>query len=324
MSRMNRKQITAGNEVAEIKEFVLGGYPQKVLIEGKKKENPVVIALHGGPGMPIPFAVGCRGMFPVFTDHVTMVYWDQLGCGINNYPITDDFQIAHFVQMTVDLVREVKRMFASNKLILLGVSWGSILAAKAAAQAGDMVNRVITYGQVLCDMTFNEEVYRCLNASKLPVGKKAKLSEFQSRDRHTVEEAVLVMKWIRKYTEGYQCRNGEKAPVGSMIKGLMTSPDYTFKDFKAVIINGYRGNKSLIRELTETDLRNTFTKIKQPYLILQGSTDIVTPTKIVTDFVTGAHQPNISCRIIENCGHMPDMAGMRIILQECIENDKDK
>ena len=52
-----RKQIIESNEVSQIFTFTLGGIPQKVLIEGKKKDLPVVIALHGGPGSPIPFSV---------------------------------------------------------------------------------------------------------------------------------------------------------------------------------------------------------------------------------------------------------------------------
>ena len=34
-----------------------------MLIEGKSKDNPIVITLHGGPGTPIPFSVGCRGLY---------------------------------------------------------------------------------------------------------------------------------------------------------------------------------------------------------------------------------------------------------------------
>ncbi len=37
--------------------FELGGYTQKVLIEGKSKNLPIVIVLHGVPRTPIPFPV---------------------------------------------------------------------------------------------------------------------------------------------------------------------------------------------------------------------------------------------------------------------------
>ena len=85
-----RKAIIEANKVSTVEEFILGGYPQKVLIEGKTKDLPVVITLHGGPGSPIPFCVGARGLFPEFTDKCILVSWDQYGCGINNAKLPDD------------------------------------------------------------------------------------------------------------------------------------------------------------------------------------------------------------------------------------------
>lgn len=37
---MKRKEIIAKNEISELCSFTLGGYEQKVLIEGKKKTLP--------------------------------------------------------------------------------------------------------------------------------------------------------------------------------------------------------------------------------------------------------------------------------------------
>ena len=113
-----RKAIIEGNKISEIYDWSLGGYNQKVLIEGKDTSLPVVITLHGGPGTPIPFSVGCRGLFPEFTDRFIMVYWDQLGCGINNYVIDESFTIDSFVQMTWELIQKVKELFTDNKLFI--------------------------------------------------------------------------------------------------------------------------------------------------------------------------------------------------------------
>ena len=77
---MKRKNISTNNEISDLLSLALNGYEQKILIEGKSRTLPVVITLHGGPGTPIPFSVGCRGLFPEFTDNFIMVYWDQLGC----------------------------------------------------------------------------------------------------------------------------------------------------------------------------------------------------------------------------------------------------
>lgn len=45
-----RKQILIENEVSEIREFTLGGFPQKVAIDGRKRKNSVVISRQGGDG----------------------------------------------------------------------------------------------------------------------------------------------------------------------------------------------------------------------------------------------------------------------------------
>lgn len=312
---MKRKQIIAENEISEIREFILGGFPQKVAIDGKKRSNPVVIFLHGGPGSPIPFSAGCRGMFPEITETVTMVYWDQLGCGINNRLINDDFRIQNFVEMTRDLIIQVRQLFPDNKLLLFGVSWGSILALKAVTEYTVPVDGVVTYGQVLHDLTFNEEVYKALDASAMPARNKQELREIQKCSSHTIEEETKVMKWIGQYTEGYQCKSGGKLPIGSVIWGLLTSPDYRLKDFKAVVVNGYQKNKSLIEELFEIDLRSNLKQVETPYKILQGSTDLVTPTKLIMEFVKEIENPHVSCRVVENCGHMPDVRGMNEIVE---------
>lgn len=68
-----RKSYISSCEISLVESVNIGGYQQKIAIEGKSKSLPIVICLHGGPGSPIPFSVGCRGLFPDITDRLTMV-----------------------------------------------------------------------------------------------------------------------------------------------------------------------------------------------------------------------------------------------------------
>ncbi len=318
---MNKSRKTAIQtyELSELRTITLGGYSQKIMIDGKYKNNPIVICLHGGPGSPVPFSEGCRGMFPEITEKLTLVCWDQLGCGINNHPIDDSFRIKNFTDMTADLIRETKRCFPENKLYLFGISWGSILAAYAASSPeAEMLDGVFTYGQVLCKMTFNSEVKKALEASKMPESKKKNLGAIMHE--RNIDNAKLIMSFIRKYTEGYVCKADKSASVGSIIKGMFTSPDYSFKDFKAVAINGYMKNSSLIKELLEIDMRNVLENVKVPYLIMQGDKDIVTSTEMVKSFVseTGNRNNKLSLAEIENSGHIPGGSAMKKIVGEIV------
>lgn len=311
-----RKKYIKSCEVSKLVMLNLGGFPQKVLIEGFKADLPVVIFLHGGPGSPVPFSVGCRGLFPEWSEKAVMVFWDQLGCGINDYPIDDTFTIDSFVKMTVDLITEIKSMFPQNKLYLFGVSWGSILALKAAILCPEKLNGVLTYGQVLKNLFFNEEVKSAfLSAPEKAQAQAAEIfADGANCDYKTLDKNLKALhKLLNKYTDAYNNKSAKPAPIGKIVMGLLSSPDYTFKNFKAVIKNGYAHNTSLWRELLNLDLTPLLAEVKIKYLLLQGDTDIITSTANVLNAVRGCNNQNVSVKVLKDSGHMPSAAAM----EEC-------
>lgn len=317
-----RKNYIKSCEVSELLELNLGGYNQKILVEGKKKDLPVVICLHGGPGSPVPFGVGCRGLFPEWTDKAVMVYWDQLGCGINNYKIDDGFKIESFVEMTCDLVRAIKDKFPQNKLYLFGVSWGSLLALQTAVRVPELLNGVFVYGQFLKNNFFSEEVLSAFSTA--PAKTRLKIQEIVKTggdcEYKTLDKNLQTLyKSLSKYTDAYFNKNSERIKIGAIVKGLLTSPDYSFKDFKAVLKNGYQGNQSLWRELINIDFAKTLEDVKIPYLIFQGDTDIVTSTNYVVKSVESSDNPNVSVKTVNNSGHMPSAAGMEEVFHALID-----
>lgn len=311
-----RKKYIESCQVSELKTYDLNGYPQKVLVEGKNSTAPIIIFLHGGPGSPVPFCAGSRGMFPEITDRFIMVYWDQLGCGMNDCPIDDTFSVDSYINMTVDLIKAVRRDFPGNPIHLFGVSWGSVLAANAAVLVPEQINRIIVYGQVTVDLFFNREVFDTLEKARLNRREKEKLESLKTVDSIGQRDIMAMAGLIRNHTQGYQAKKGGKVPMGKIILGLLTSPDYSIKDFKAVAVNGTRENQSLFRELIHLDLRDILKRITVPYLIMQGDTDIVTSTKSIEAFVKQAGNENLCVAIVENSGHMPGRDGMAYMIEK--------
>lgn len=309
-----RKQAAETNEISQIHTLSLGGISQKVLIEGKGADLPVVINLHGGPGTPLPFCVGCRGLFPVFTDNFIMVYWDQLGCGINDYKLKDKFTVDSFVGMTADLVAEVRKMFPASQVILLGMSWGSVLALKCLKKVGSDIDAVVIWGQVFRKLFLNEEVYGALEHAGLPAEKIRRIRAV-TPENFTDKDMQFLAKNVRKYTDGYVNKKGKHTPMGPIIKGLLTSPDYRFKDFRAMVINGTATSTRLWPELLKMDLTEELLEVGMPYFILQGDTDIVTSTTELKREIESSHNTNLHFRIIENSGHIPGKEGMDAVLE---------
>lgn len=305
MNSKNRRKIIDSNEVSKIQKVNLNGYEQTICIESKRKTNPIVICLHGGPGSPYPLSVGSRGLFPEFTEHLMMVYWDQYGCGINNHPIDDSFTIDTFVQMTIDLIRYLKLEYPNNALYLFGVSWGSILCVKAAIFVPELIEGVVVYGQVLKQLAFNDETFETLAEANVPSRVSKHLQVLKESNHISKQDLIKMMSYIRKYTNGYLNKNEHGLSMGKIAFDLLSSPDYKFKDVLAQVKNGYEKNNSLLSELLNTDLECDLEKMRVPYYILQGSLDIVTSTKSIQMFVNQSKNQNITLSVIENTGHIP-------------------
>ena len=311
-----RKAIIEANKISTVEEFMLGGRPQKVLIEGKSDDLPVVITLHGGPGTPVPFCVGARGLFPEFTDKCILVSWDQYGCGINNAKLPDDISVNDFAEMTLDLIKHIRNRFPDNAVWLLGMSWGSVLSALAAKSRPDLIDGVIAYGQVLYQLMQSTETIDALMKSKAPEKLKAEIKASAESGKNDKKTIMKLSGAVQKYTSGYNNPDEPQPNMGKIIRGIMTSPDYKFKDFKAMAVNGYAKNTSLITELSEIDLRDTLKSVSVPYHIIQGETDIVTGTSSIVSFVEEAGNPRLTCKVISRSAHIPGINGMQAVFEE--------
>ena len=309
-----RKKTIRSNQISKIYTLRLNGYPQKVLIEGKSKDLPVVITLHGGPGTPLPFSVGSRGMFPAFTDRFIMVYWDQLGCGINNHVIDDNFHISAFVGMTCDLIRKIRKRFPKNPIFIFSTSWGSVLSALMPESMQKIVSGVVVSGQIVRNLFFNDETLSVLERSKIPQ-KKLEILKHTNPQTASPKDVQLISSCLMKYTNAYQNQNG-KAKLAPVIFELLTSPDYRFRDFKAILINGYRHNTVIWHELLNLDLTDVLSRIRIPYVMVQGETDVVASTKNVADLVNTSGNPHLQYHVVKNVGHFPNEEAMKLILSE--------
>lgn len=99
-------------------------------------ESPVVIVVHGGPG------VDYRNLLPLkaLADEFFVVFYDQRGSGLS--PRIDDEQLT-YESALADLEALVDRYGASRKVSLIGHSWGAMLVSGYLGRHPDKVVRVV-------------------------------------------------------------------------------------------------------------------------------------------------------------------------------------
>ncbi len=298
-----RKKYIESCEISELTEVVLCGYKQKILIEAHTKGLPVVLFLHGGPGFPVPFCVGARGLFPKITKQFTAVYWDQLGCGINNRKIDDSFTTKKFADMTVELVRYLKGRFPAQPLYLFGISWGSLLSAYTAVRVPELIAGVVSAGQIVLAPMLSDEAFGAIAKSSAPQKVKEKIAAMRGK-KPGMKEIALLSKTLRKYTSAYGI-NDKSSNVENPMKEIFASKDYRLKDKLACFSNGYRKNGSLLRELSKIDLTDVLASVTVPYSVFAGDRDLVTPAREVQEAAKKAGNPLLTVTVLKGEGHIP-------------------
>ena len=119
-----------GNEaVATLEKINLGGVKQSVLIRGKDNSNPILLFLHGGPGMPMMYL--SHSFQSDLEKEFIVVQWDRRGAGksynknIDPSTITDE----QYYEDTLSLISVLKTRFNTEKIFLVGHSWGTYLGS---------------------------------------------------------------------------------------------------------------------------------------------------------------------------------------------------
>ncbi len=90
-------------------------------------EKAKLMTMHGGPGMSHDYLLSLRDL----VDHgITVLFYDQFGCGRSEEPPVEDFTIDYGVEEAETLR---KQLFGEEKVFLMGSSYGGGALALAYA-----------------------------------------------------------------------------------------------------------------------------------------------------------------------------------------------
>ena len=109
---------------------------QWVLVRGKKSENPLIIHVQAGPGLPMISEANTMEKLLHLENNYLVAYWDQRACGKSFSKKTDPKTI-NFSQLTDDVIECTKYLlekYKKKKAILVGYSMGATLGLMAAAK----------------------------------------------------------------------------------------------------------------------------------------------------------------------------------------------
>jgi pimeloyl-ACP methyl ester carboxylesterase len=138
------------HSVAEAQYLNLGGVDQWVMTRGAKTQsNPILILLHGGPGISETIFWRYSNSL-VLEQEFTVVYWDQRGSGksYDPNPSKETMTVEQFIQDLDELVDTLLRRFDKQKVVIFGHSWGSVLGALYCSKFANKVQCYVGCAQI--------------------------------------------------------------------------------------------------------------------------------------------------------------------------------
>jgi pimeloyl-ACP methyl ester carboxylesterase len=127
----------------------INGVRQGMVIQTTDLRRPVLLDVHGGPGMPDWFLTE---RYPTrLHEACTVVWWDQRGTALSYSPRIprSSMTIEQLVADTVAVARHLAARFDQPAVYVLGHSWGSFLAVRAVQRAPDAFAAYVGTGQMV-------------------------------------------------------------------------------------------------------------------------------------------------------------------------------
>jgi pimeloyl-ACP methyl ester carboxylesterase len=278
----------------------VGGIEQWISIRGRDRANPVLLLLHGGPGIamsPTP-----RNVLWSWTARFTVVQWDQRGAAKTfgrSGTIGADVTIERMARDGIEVAEYLRRVLRTERIVLVGLSWGSDLGVRMALDRPDLFLAYVGTGQGVNQGRFRIVAYRQLLAEANRRQDRQAIRELEANGPppyDSITRATVHTKWANAFEPGQPSTArllslvafDSEAGMGDLwhyARGIVTSQNH-FRD-------------AVERE----DLLSLGTVFRLPFFVFQGALDNVTPVAPVREYFDSITAPRKAFELIPDAGH---------------------
>lgn len=290
-------------------EFItVNGDRQNIRVRSQSADLPVLLFLHGGPGV-------CDRNWVMryqsdLSEVCTMVCWDQRASGksCTKASLNGSITVEMMIEDACEVVDELCRRFGKEKIYIVGHSWGSILGVMLTKRIPEKIAYYIGMGQFVEGAENERLSYEfCLNEARR-VGDDKVVAKLEKgapvNGMYPDKDAMMLQRdCLTKYGGAeYHCREGI---VKSLLIPLIKSDEYSLPE----LVKYARGALTLPDKLWGEVIANNFfetaSKLDVPVLITQGRHDYNTPSEIVSRWIDMLDAPAKEIVWFEESAHSP-------------------
>lgn len=301
-------RIVAPNGIQESYAARIGGIDQWISVRGQDKANPIVLFAHGGPSSPL---IPTMWQFQrPLEEYFTVVHWDQRGAGktfASQDPNTyaDTLKIARYADDAIEIAEYVRKRYGKRKVVLMGHSWGTVVAMTAALKRPDLFYAYVGIGQVI-DVRENERISFEFGMQQAKAhGNTEAIKEMQTSAPYPGNQPITRERIItaRKWAQHYGGLTAYRTESPYYYRAPLLSPEYNDCDRAGID----RGNEFSLGRVLPEFLDVDFSQVREfpiPVLMFMGRHDYTTPSQPTADWLARVKAPYKQGVWFENSAHM--------------------
>lgn len=287
----------------------LNGARQSIRLRSADTANPVLLFLHGGPGIcdrhrVLKFHSG-------LADVATLAMWDQRGAGksYNAQQAKRTMSIETMVEDAAALVEHLCGRFGKEKVYIVGHSWGSLLGTLLAQKYPGRIAAYVGMGQVT-DLPENERLsYEFVTGEAQKRADTKGIAELNrigapvNGQYRTLDDLILQRNYLSKYGGGVY--NAKESIWTSMMLPLIRSNEYTPADWVRYAKGSFYSLRQLWGEIVGLNFMESVPRLDVPVYITQGRHDLNAPSALARAWFDQLEAPYKEWIWFEQSAHSP-------------------
>jgi pimeloyl-ACP methyl ester carboxylesterase len=285
----------------------INGVEQGMFIQSKDPSHPVLLFLHGGPGMPEYFLTE---QYPTGLENdFTVVWWDQRGSGLSYQPGIDPrtMTVEQMVSDTLAVTNYLRDRFHKDKIYLMAHSGGSFLGIQAAARAPELYYAYIGMGQMSFQLQSEVLAYDYMLQRFEADGNTGMARKLAAAPTSTwpLPSAYDAVRDDAMHSLGIGTTRDMKSVVTGVFFPSWFSRQYTLGE-KISLWRGKVFSMRLLRkQMFTTDLTQKVTELAVPVYFFQGAYDYTCSYRLAKAYLERLNAPVKGFYTFEQSAHSP-------------------
>ncbi len=291
-------------EIEELVTYNINGYDSKVLIRGVKRDNPILLFIHGLGYSDMMFT---RCYDQKLLDDFTIVRYDQRGVGKSDSKVIEDssLTIENYISDLLCLTDSIQIRFPDAKIYLLGHSWGTVLGLEACYRSPEKYACYISMAQIVNQKKADKISYDYA----LKKAKDEKLSDcikiLKGLNRETYNQnhdSLLMQRGCLKMVGGTY---GSPEAIDDMKNCALRSPEHGLFELLFTPGKAKKVERLIFPSMLEVNFFETISRIEVPVFFFGGRHDYLVPSVLSHQYFETVHAPVKEFLWFEKSGHLP-------------------